>query len=111
MYALEYPQSSSGRQADAILASTTWLRVEALAPQLIARGILSGCAVTPIERAEVASALEILALGGGWLTPVTSLDGRPVGDGTPGAAFRALDEDVRADLRNPALTDAIPYDS
>ena len=37
--------------------------------------------------------------------------GVPVGDGEPGRVFRALDPAVRADLRNPAMSDAVPYDA
>ena len=97
--------------ADAILPSTTWARATALAPALVERGILTGCEVTPIEPAEVVAAREVISMGGGWVEPVLELDGQPVGDGRPGPAFRALDELVRADFRNPSLTDKVPYAS
>ena len=83
--------------------------VALLAPVLVERGILSGCEVTPIAPAEVVAAREIISMGGGWVEPVVELDGQPVGGGLPGPAFRALDELVRADFRNPALTDEVPY--
>lgn len=62
-----------------------------------------------VTTAELRSAAEILSLGGGWVSPVTSLDGRPVGSGQPGPVFIALDEAMRADFANPDLTDEVPY--
>lgn len=97
--------------ADAILPSTTWSRAVALAPALVERGILSGCEVNPIAPAEVVRAREILSMGGGWVEPVVELDGQPIGGGQPGPVFRMLDELVRADFRNPLLTDKVPYAS
>lgn len=92
-----------------ILDSTTWRRATALAPDLVEHGVLGGIDVAPVSEGELRSAREILSLGGGWLAPVVSLDGRPVGDGQPGPVFRALDPAVRADLTNPELSDAVPY--
>jgi D-alanine transaminase len=92
-----------------ILDSTTWRRATALAPQLVRRGVLAGARAAPVTEEELRSAREIVSMGGGWVEPVLSLDGQPVGDGQPGAVFSALDEALQADFRNPELTDAVPY--
>jgi hypothetical protein len=65
--------------------------------------------VTPIQRAELAAAREMIAMGGGWVEPIVALDGQPIGDGAAGPVFRALDESVRADFANPELVDEVPY--
>ncbi len=50
----------------------------------------------PIERAELATADELFMSNSGWqIMPVTTLDGRPVGDGTPGPVTRQLAEGFR----------------
>ena len=95
--------------ADSILASTTWARVRALAPSLVDAGVLRGCEARRVKRDELSDAAELLSLGGGWVEPITTYDGAPVGDGTPGPAWKALDEIVRADLSNPELVDEVPY--
>lgn len=95
--------------ADSILASTTWARVRALAPSLVDAGVLRGCEARRVKRDELSAAAELLSLGGGWVEPITTYDGAPVGDGAPGPAWKALDEIVRADLSNPELVDEVPY--
>jgi len=95
--------------ADAILPSTTWARAVALAPSLVSAGVLSGCNVGPIAASELEQASELLSLGGGWVEPIIELDGRPVGDGSPGPVWTALDGVLRDDLRNPDLTEEVPY--
>ena len=97
--------------ADRILDSTTWRRASELAPGLVDAGILAGVSAAPVSEAELRGAREVLSLGGGWVEPVLTLDGSPIGDGLPGPVFRALDPVVRADFHNPAHTDAVPYDS
>ena len=98
----------------AILASTTWRRAQALAPTLIQRGLLCGCEERTLCEEDLRAARELINMGGGWVAPVVSLDGQPVGGGgggdEGGAVWRALDDVVRADLLNPELTDAVPYD-
>ena len=88
-----------------ILDSTTWRRVAALA-----EGVGVETTVAPVSEADLRSAKEIINLGGGWLSPIVSLDGAQVGNGEPGAVFRELDPVVRHDLLNRDMGDAIPYD-
>lgn len=96
--------------AERILDSTTWRRTLALAKPLVASGMLTGIdRDSPIADAELRSAREILNLGGGWVSPVVALDGKPVANGKPGPVFRALDPLIRADFVNSVLSDPVPY--
>ena len=94
---------------DAILDSTTWARATALAPTLVGSGVIHGCKVAPISRAEIEEARELLSLGGGWVEPIVKLDGRRVGSGGPGPVWLALDRLLREDFGNTELTDEVPY--
>lgn len=93
-----------------ILPSTTWRRVQALAPSLVDSGLITGCEERRLRLDDLLGARELINMGGGWVEPILTLDGKPVGSGGGGPVWRALDETVRADFLNPALTDAIPYD-
>ena len=96
---------------DAILNSTTWARATALAPNLVGSGVIQGCKVGPISRAEIEEARELLSFGGGWVEPIVKLDGRLVGSGRPGPVWLALDRLLREDFGNPELTDEVPYEN
>ena len=98
--------------AQRILRSTTWVRAIALAESLVADGTLSRVeSASHITEQELRGAREVLNLGGGWLSPIVSLDGVPIGDGEPGPVFRALDPAVRAEFADPEMSDPIPYAS
>lgn len=103
-----------------ILDSTTWRRCSTLAPMLAMQGLLAGVDTTPVPMSDLLAAREIISMGGGWLEPVLTLlgeDGSPIwtaasqSNGEPGPVFRALDAAAQADLRNPELTDKVPYAS
>ncbi|MEX1995022.1 MAG: D-amino acid aminotransferase [Steroidobacteraceae bacterium] len=54
----------------------------------------------PVREAELQSADEIIiASAGGGIRAVTTLDGRPVGQGAPGPVFRAIHEGFRATMQ------------
>lgn len=95
---------------DHILHGTTLQRVLDSMPQFIAAGVLKGAELAPLHIDQVRKAKEIILLGGGFCSPVTQLDGEPVGNGRPGTVFSALFDFVVADQENPEFTDDIPYD-
>jgi D-alanine transaminase len=82
-------------QTNAILPGTT----RGVLFELAARaGIASGR--RPVSEQELRDADEILiASAGGGIRAVTTLDGRPVGSGRPGAVFRAIHEGFLATKR------------
>jgi D-alanine transaminase len=82
-------------QTNAILPGTT----RGVLLELAARaGIASGR--RPVSEQELHDADEILiASAGGGIRAVTTLDGRPVGSGRPGAVFRAIHEGFLATKR------------
>ncbi|HOW98615.1 MAG TPA: aminotransferase class IV [Kiritimatiellia bacterium] len=90
---------------DRILPGTTARRVLELARPLIAGGLLSAVEETDIPYAAVREATELLIFGTTPdVTSVIEFDGRPVGDGKPGAAGLALNARLADDiLHNAAL--------
>lgn len=98
-------------QEAGILASTTWASTVRLALELQREGLLEGVREGTVRAEELGTAREIFSLGGGWVEPVTHLDGRPINGGAPGPVFQALDVAIRNDFDNPEHTDAIPFDS
>jgi branched-subunit amino acid aminotransferase/4-amino-4-deoxychorismate lyase len=81
-----------------ILPGTTMQRACALAATLVGDGALSGVEASNIARSELEQAAEILVFGTtANVTAVTRLDGRPVGDGQPGAVALRLDALLRAE--------------
>lgn len=96
--------------AEAILPSTTWMRIVALSDGLIEKGLLTACSQEVVHASELIGCREMFTLGGGWIEPIVAFDDKSVGDGAPGPVFRALDTLVRDDFLNPDLTDDIPYD-
>jgi branched-subunit amino acid aminotransferase/4-amino-4-deoxychorismate lyase len=68
--------------------------------ELVASGELAGVQQRDIHLDEVSTAREMLLLGGDThLFPVTSLDGRPVGDGQVGDVAKALTAAIDRDAR------------
>ena len=88
-----------------ILPGTTAHRVLELARPMIARGLLSAIEEADIPYAAVREAAELLIFGTTPdVTSVIEFDGRPVGDGKPGAAGLALNARLADDiLHNAAL--------
>jgi branched-subunit amino acid aminotransferase/4-amino-4-deoxychorismate lyase len=90
---------------DRILAGTTMLRVIELCAAPEALAAVKRTEQADIRRDDVSGAAEMLIFGTTPdVTAVVRFDGRPVGDGRPGPAFRALSTLLRNDiLRNTAL--------
>ncbi|MBW7909339.1 MAG: aminotransferase class IV [Kiritimatiellae bacterium] len=84
-----------------ILLGTTMNRALQLARALLADGRLRGIQHTPITRAELATAPEILIFGTTPdVTSVVTLDGKPVADGKPGPIGSALLALLRHDIHH-----------
>ncbi len=84
-----------------ILAGTTMNRALELATALVADGRLRGIEHSPISRAELRSAPEILIFGTTPdVTSVVALDGKPVSNGRPGPIGTALLALIRDDIRH-----------
>lgn len=92
---------------DRVLPGITSARVQELAPALVGE-VLTGIKVAKFGPEDVARAREVLLLGTSIdVLPVTRFDGRPVADGRPGPAARALLDLVRQDVRQgPVLVPA-----
>jgi len=88
-----------------ILEGTTMRRVLALAGALTAHGRLKAAGRAPITRAAFDRAAEIIVCGTSTeVAAAVSVDGRPVGDGRPGPAFRLLYDSLQRDMyHNVAL--------
>jgi branched-chain amino acid aminotransferase len=93
-----------------VLAGTTMGRVWELAGAELAKagggrleGLVSGLARRGVTVGEARRAREMYILGTTpAVTAVTRFDGAPVGDGKPGAAWRALAGLLAEDMRDPA---------
>jgi 4-amino-4-deoxychorismate lyase len=84
-----------------VLPGCTSLRILELARSIVGRGILSGVEICDVPVAEGRAAREMLLLGSSIrVAPIVEWDREPIGDGTPGAAARALlhllDQDMRS---------------
>jgi branched-subunit amino acid aminotransferase/4-amino-4-deoxychorismate lyase len=89
--------------AERILMGTTMVRAVDLAQELVKSGLIRAVRADRISRATVASAPEMYIFGTTPdVTAATSFDGRPVGDGKPGAVFLALHALIMKDLRSNA---------
>jgi D-alanine transaminase len=70
----------------------------------IARAHGMPCEMRPIREAELRSADEILLSSSGReVLAITRLDGKPVGDGAPGAAFRRIHDWYQRAKRDDAV--------
>jgi len=77
------------------------LRLLDLARSIVGRGVLTGVEVCDIPVAEGRAAREMLLLGSSIkVAPIVEWDGRPIGDGKPGPAARALLELLEQDMRS-----------
>jgi 4-amino-4-deoxychorismate lyase len=95
---------------DHVLAGCTSLRLLELAPALTARGVLTGVEVCDIPVADARSAQEMLLIGSSVkIAPVVEWDGRPIGDGKPGPAAKALLDLVEEDMRTGDRLIDVPY--
>lgn len=92
---------------DSILASTTMNRIIALAPTI--EGI-TRVEQRPVHRDEVFSAQELINIGGGFVTPLGTLDGQRIGNGEVGPIFKAVHSALLMDFSNAEMLDPIPYE-
>lgn len=85
---------------DHILSGCTSQRLLALAPALVAQGVITGVEVCDIPAAEARAAREMMLIGSSIkVAPIVEWDRAPVHDGKPGpvtkALFALLDDDMR----------------
>ena len=85
---------------DHILSGCTSLRLLELARGLVG-GLLRGVEVRDIPVAEARTAREMLLIGSSVkVAPIVEWDGKPIGDGKPGPAAKALRERLDQDMRS-----------
>ncbi|PYO10273.1 MAG: hypothetical protein DMD75_13820, partial [Candidatus Rokuibacteriota bacterium] len=83
------------------LSGCTSLRLLELAKTLQARNVIDGIQVCDIPVAEARAAREMLLIGSSVkVAPIVEWDGKPIGDGKPGAVARALRELLQEDMRS-----------
>ncbi len=84
-----------------VLPGCTSLRLLDLARSTVGHGVLTGVEVCDIPVAEGRAAREMLLLGSSIkVAPIVEWDGRPIGDGKPGPAARALLQLLEQDMRS-----------
>ena len=90
---------------DRVLKGVTVTRIMALANELVRNGTLSAIKTASINLEQAKKCPEVMLSGTSLdLLPVTTWDGRQVGDGTPGPVSRALLELLRRDVTsNPEV--------
>ena len=93
-----------------VLPGCTSLRLLELARGLVGRGVITGVEVSDIPVADARAAREMVLLGSSVkLAPIVQWDGRPIGDGKPGPAARALLELIEEDMRTSDRLIDVPY--
>jgi branched-subunit amino acid aminotransferase/4-amino-4-deoxychorismate lyase len=92
---------------DKILKSTTLIR----ATQLWKKGgvPLQDFVFTDIPLERVWTAKEVIGFGGGSVTPIIDLNGKPIGNGKPGPVFLKLKELLDKDATEGEFVDIVPY--
>ncbi len=90
-------------ESNQILAGTTLERVTVLAGDLVRNGSLQGIRQELISKEQLMAAQEVLISGTSHdLVAVTRIDNQPVGSGTPGSAYKALSQALRAEIYQPS---------
>ncbi len=93
-----------------VLPGCTSLRLLELARGLVGRGVITGVDVSDIPVADARAAREMVLLGSSVkVAPIVEWDGRPIGDGKPGPAARALLELIEEDMRTGDRLIDVPY--
>ena len=89
-----------------VLRGITVTRAMELAACLVREGVLTRVSEADITPREAHEAAEIMMFGTSFdILPVVEYDGRRIGDGVPGAAFKRLLDLLREDVRNcPEMT-------
>jgi 4-amino-4-deoxychorismate lyase len=86
---------------DHILSGCTSLRLLALAPALVAKGLITAVEVCDIPVAEARAAREMMLIGSSIkVAPIVEWDRAPIHDGTPGPVTTALLALLEDDMRN-----------
>ncbi len=86
---------------DHILSGCTSMRLLALAPALVAQGVIAGVEVCDIPAAEARAAREMMLIGSSIkVAPIVEWDGQPIHDGKPGPVSKALLTLLEDDMRN-----------
>ncbi len=86
---------------DHILSGCTSLRLLALAPALVAKGLITAVEVCDIPVAEARAAREMMLIGSSIkVAPIVEWDTQPIHDGTPGPVTAALLALLDDDMRN-----------
>lgn len=95
---------------DHILSGCTSLRVLALAPALVARGLIKGVEVCDIPVAQARAAREMVLIGSSVkVAPIVAWDDAPIGDGRPGPITAALRALLEQDMRSGDRLIEVPY--
>jgi 4-amino-4-deoxychorismate lyase len=93
-----------------VLPGCTSLRLLDLARSIVQSGVLTGVEVCDIPVADGRAAREMLLLGSSIkVAPIVEWDGRPIGDGKPGPAARALLQLLEQDMRDGDRLIDVPY--
>jgi len=93
-----------------VLPGCTSLRLLELAGGLVGRGVLTGVEVCDIPVADARAAREMVLLGSSVkVAPIVEWDGRPIGDGKPGPAAKALLHLIEQDMRSGDRLIEVPY--
>ena len=88
---------------DRILSGCTSLRLLALAPALVAQGLITAVEVCDIPVADARAAREMMLIGSSIkVAPIVEWDKAPIHDGKPGPVTKALLELLDQDMRNGA---------
>ncbi len=86
---------------DHILSGCTSMRLLALAPQLVAQGVIAAVEVCDIPAAEARAAREMMLIGSSIkVAPIVEWDRQPIHDGKPGPVTKALFALLEDDMRN-----------
>jgi 4-amino-4-deoxychorismate lyase len=93
-----------------VLAGCTSLRLLDLAPSLVGKGVITGVEVSDIPVADARAAREMFLIGSSVkIAPIVEWDGKPIGDGKPGPASRALLQLLENDMRTGDRLLDVPY--
>ena len=86
---------------DHILSGCTSQRLLALAPALVAQGLITAVEVCDIPAADARAAREMMLIGSSIkVAPIVEWDGAPIHDGKPGPVTKALFALLADDMRN-----------
>ena len=86
---------------DHILSGCTSLRLLALAPALVAKGLITAVEVCDVPVAEARAAREMMLIGSSIkVAPIVEWDKAPIHDGKPGPVAKALLALLEEDMRN-----------